>query len=162
MAPTGKRLRRAATRWVRSHIERAVAQAIDEGDWGQVDPMDALAERIEAIHLDLHGLRSDLSAVRQSLSLLARDLEDIEAPPPLMDDPPGQAPREDQIEMIRGAQSTLSKHLEEVAHKVEEAEATNQQAQQAATTARSTAEAAVDGLIGVESELAALKTRLAK
>lgn len=158
-------VRKMLSGWLTDAVERAVDQ---QGLVGRAR-FDSLTQELEQTKRALAGAQTDLAAVRQSMTLIASDLEDAAdaaddltgIADTLRDLAAADATWHGRVDMITGAMGTLSKHLSDVERAASTAQAAGQQAFQVATSAQSTAEAAVDGVIGVESELAALKTRLA-
>jgi methyl-accepting chemotaxis protein len=160
------RIRKMLSQWLTDQVDSAVKER------GLVsrERFDELTRELEQAQRALAGAQTDLGAVRQSMTLIASDLEDAAdaaddltgIADTLRDLAGADATWRGRLDMITGALATLSKHLSEVEATAATATKAGQQANQIATSAQSTAEAAVDGIIGVESELAALKTRLAQ
>jgi chromosome segregation ATPase len=139
-----------------------VDEALDSRAYVSRDEIGAVEGAIEELRRSLATRRSDLDALRQAIEAFSLDLED-----PLDDGEEddyetaisrlesSRDKLQKQLDRALGALKATNDQLQGVATELETLGGRVDKAQQLATSARATAEAAADGISGLESQLTA-------
>ncbi len=131
-------------------LEDLIDEILDAEGFVRKSELVALEEQVDGLRRALAQRRSDLGAVQQALAAWNTEAEDLD----LDDDAPSAADLARKLDLASGAVAATAQQLQDLRGQLGKLESRTEQAHQVATSARATAEAAADGVTGLENRLA--------